>query len=103
MADFDAFHKARKYKGGSLSKKLLGNRVLEYLTWIVEKSKTQQSSHRAPGEPMSYRALETYRADLRAMIKYKAAPPFTKVSSSASKTIPTLTSPLFRVGRDDAV
>lgn len=28
---------------------------------------------------MSYRALETYRSDLRAMIKYKPAPPFTKV------------------------
>lgn len=28
---------------------------------------------------MSHRALETYRSDLRAMIKYKPAPPFTKV------------------------
>jgi hypothetical protein len=79
MRDTNQFTGLASKVCSALSKKRLGNRVLEYLTWIVEKSKTQESSHRAAGGPMSYRALETYRSDLRAMIKYKLAPPFTKV------------------------
>lgn len=79
MRDTNQFTGLASKVCSALSKKRLGNRVLEYLTWIVEKSKTQEASHRAASGPMSYRALQTYRSDLRAMIEYKPAPPFTKV------------------------
>lgn len=77
MVDFSRFHDSQeKWQGPALAKVNLGNRILEYLTWIVIKSKSHKSPARPPGQPLGFRSLETYRSDLRSMVVHKSSPPF---------------------------